>query len=57
MEKSLEELVIKLRNYKLDVGSGTMKKLQLSNYCKTEIISLNVINETDFIKKSYLNLF
>ena len=49
VEKTLEELVIKLRNYKLDVGNGTSIKIYLSQsknfnlpkYCQTEIISLN----------------
>ena len=50
MEKSLEELVIKLRYYKIDLGSGAGIEIYLSqsknfnyilNYCQTEIISLN----------------
>ena len=49
MEKSLEELVIKLRYYKIDVGSGAGIEIYLSqsknfnyvpNHCQTEIISL-----------------
>ena len=36
MEKSLEELVIKLRFYKLDVGSGTGIKIYLAQSKKSD---------------------
>ena len=64
MEKSLEELVIKLRYYKIDLGSGAGIEIYLSqsknfnyilNYCQTEIISLNEFffaHKTDVINEA-----